>query len=408
MRITILNQFYTPDISPTAALAASLAEYWSKQGHDVTVIASQGGYVKGADFAKSSKENGVQIYRAWTPALGKKNLLFRAIDYGFFNLGAFWRSLRLPKQDLIIPMTTPPWIGWAGVLHRILHRTAKISLWCMDVHPEMGEAADKHEPTSFISRFLRTSNRKMFKHLDHIVCLDQAMVDLLKGEYIPENKDIPVNIIPNWEPIEKYPKDAKYSHWQSADELGIRDKFIVLYSGNLGVIHQFDDLLDAARKLQGKPIVFLINGGGSRKTELEKIARAENLDNFVFGDYLPVDELQQLLHTADLAYISLRNRGTGTASPSKLHGNLAMRLPVMFSGPVDTNVDYAINKYDCGKSLREGDVDGMIEFLEKMINDPQRHKQLCQNARNAFDLAYNDKVVLPQFQCMLDIVTKDK
>ena len=38
MRLTLLNQFYTPDISPTAHLCASLAEHRAAKGDDVTVV----------------------------------------------------------------------------------------------------------------------------------------------------------------------------------------------------------------------------------------------------------------------------------------------------------------------------------------------------------------------------------
>ena len=43
MRLTILNQFYRPDISPTAHLSASLADHRAKAGDVVTVVTSRGG-----------------------------------------------------------------------------------------------------------------------------------------------------------------------------------------------------------------------------------------------------------------------------------------------------------------------------------------------------------------------------
>jgi hypothetical protein len=47
VRITLVNQFYAPDISPTAQLAASLAEHRAEQGDVVTVITGRSGYLEG-------------------------------------------------------------------------------------------------------------------------------------------------------------------------------------------------------------------------------------------------------------------------------------------------------------------------------------------------------------------------
>jgi hypothetical protein len=47
MRLTLLNQFYTPDVAPTGQLAASLARHRAALGDQVTVITGRGGYVPG-------------------------------------------------------------------------------------------------------------------------------------------------------------------------------------------------------------------------------------------------------------------------------------------------------------------------------------------------------------------------
>ena len=44
MRITIVNQYYPPDMSPTAHLVASLAEHRARRGDEVTVVTSAARY----------------------------------------------------------------------------------------------------------------------------------------------------------------------------------------------------------------------------------------------------------------------------------------------------------------------------------------------------------------------------
>ena len=46
MRLTLVNQFYAPDISPTAQLAASLAEHRAARGDHVTIVTGRAGYLE--------------------------------------------------------------------------------------------------------------------------------------------------------------------------------------------------------------------------------------------------------------------------------------------------------------------------------------------------------------------------
>ena len=80
MRITIINQFYAPDISPTAQLATSLAEGLAKRGHEVTIVASRGGYVEVGGVVKGAAGENPRVYRVWTPRLGKKSIIKRCLE----------------------------------------------------------------------------------------------------------------------------------------------------------------------------------------------------------------------------------------------------------------------------------------------------------------------------------------
>ena len=85
-------------------------------------------------------------------------------------------------------------------------------------------------------------------------------------------------------------------------------------------------------------------------------------------------------------------------SPSKLHSNLAMGLPVIYIGPQKSNVDDAIQRFGCGASARHGDVDGLVAAIRGLADDKQRHTAMRQKAREAFDGAYCDLQTLPQFE----------
>jgi putative colanic acid biosynthesis glycosyltransferase WcaI len=402
MRLTIINQFYRPDISPTAQLCGSLGEDRARRGDTVTVIASQGGYTGDRTRAKEDRAANPRVYRVWTPQLGKGSIVKRLIDYAFFYLGAFLRAARLPRQDVIVCLTTPPFIALAGWVHKALHPRTKLVIWCMDCYPEVAERSGHCKPGGLAANVMRLCNRFLFRRLDHLIGLDTAMVELLSA-YNPRKREVPATVISNWEPAERYPADLDPPPLPWLAEQGIADKLIVLYSGNMGVGHEFDTALDVAAALQERSeeeIVFVYNGKGGRRSYIEEQVAKRGLGNVLVRDYVPMEDLPSLLAGASCALITLRDDMRGVMSPSKLHANLAMRLPVLYIGPEQTNVDDCLSRFGCGLSLRQGQAEEALEFLLNLSRDRAKLEALKAKARDAFDEAYCDEKAMPQFEAV--------
>lgn len=400
MRLTILNQFYRPDISPTAHLAASLAEHRARAGDEVTAVASRGGYVPAsADADEAERQANPRIHRVWTPRLGKAAVWKRCLDYLAYYLGAAWRMVRLPRQDVIVSLTTPPFIAWAAVLHKLLHRRTRLVLWNMDCYPELAERSGALKEFGAAARVMRFFNRALFRRLDRVVCLDGAMRHLLMSQYGTPGREPGTAIIPNWEDLWFFPPDAPRP--EPLDDPELAGKFVVLYLGNAGWGHQFETVVDAAEAMRGEAVVFLFVGGGSRWNYLREQKQQRGLDNLLLRDYIPKELTPRLMASAGCALITLRDRILGVMSPSKLHSNLAMGLPVLYVGPEASNVDEAIKQYGCGASVRHGDVTGVIAFVRGLMNDAAARAELGRKARAAFDEAYCDVRTLPQFDALL-------
>ncbi len=406
MRLTLLNQFYRPDISPTAHLSASLAEHRAQRGDEVTVVTSKGGYVQVETGEQQATENPA-VHRVWTPQLGKKTKLRRLIDYGCFYIAAAWHLLTLPKQDVIVAMTTPPFIAWAAVFHKLIHRECKLVLWNMDCYPEIAERTGVIREGGVISRFLRWMNRGLFRRIDHLVCLDTAMVDLLIGAYGAPGGGPPTTIIPNWEDLSLFPAGVEHEPWSPQVGDAEPPAFRVLYLGNTGSGHTFDTALAAAERLRESGVQFLFVGGGSRWESIREAVEQRGLSHVVLHPYVPKEQTPRLMASADAAMITLRDDSLGVMSPSKLHANLAMGLPIVYVGPAKSNVDDAIRQYDCGVSLRDGEVDAMVAFIQNVMSDPAKKQTLRQAARGAFEAAYCDVVTLERFDTLLDGIHPD-
>jgi glycosyltransferase involved in cell wall biosynthesis len=401
VRLTLINQFYRPDISPTAQLSASLAEHRARLGDRVTVITSRGRYVAPAGTAetRASAQWNPRVVRLWTPSLGKTTLFKRLLDYLSFYLLALWHAATLPRQDVIVSLTTPPYIAWAAVLHKMLHRRAKVVLWNMDCYPDVVERAHIIRKGGLVSRVLRAMNRALLRQIDHLVCLDTAMAELIRSQYAPTGGRPPVSIIPNWEDLSLFPPGAPPEKWNGPQ--GLDAQFVLLYLGNTGVGHAFETVLNAAEQLRGDPVRFVFVGGGSRWRAIQEAKHARGLQNVLLHEYVPKDETPAVMASADAALITLRDEALGVMSPSKLHSNLAMGLPVVYVGPEGSNVDDAIRRFDCGVSLRHGDVQGLVAHVRRLAGNTALREQMRRRARQAFDEAYCDARTLPRFDALL-------
>ncbi|MEW6566754.1 MAG: glycosyltransferase family 4 protein [Chloroflexota bacterium] len=403
MWLTLINQFYPPDLAPTGHLAASLAEHRAAAGDEVTVVTSPGGYVPESRTTTWEERRNPRVLRIWSPRLGKASPLKRIADYAAFYILAALRLLTLPRQDVIISLTTPPFIALTALLHKALHPSAKVVLWSMDCYPEVLERAGVLQSRSLASRLMRWLNRVLFRHLDHLVCLDSAMGRLLTSQYSPKRRPVPVSVISNWERLEHFPPDLAPSPWPAiATLLGLQDRFIILYLGNAGYGHRFETVLATAEALREEPVAFLFVGGGAAWPALEQERAARHLENVILHRYVPKEETPSVLASAHCGLITLRDEYLGVICPSKPHSYLAMGLPVLYVGPEGGNVDEAIRRFDCGLSLRHGDVEGMVAFIRRLMADREHFQRLRLQARRAFDEAYVDTKTLPQFDQVLE------
>jgi glycosyltransferase involved in cell wall biosynthesis len=402
VRVTLVNLFYPPDLAPSAHLAASLAEHRAALGDRVTIVSGRGTYLGGTTIEGDlERAAGPDVIRLWTPALGKANAAKRLGDYLAFFLQAVARLLVLPRQDVIVALTTPPFIVAAAVAHRILHPRTRVILWSHDVYPDAVEAYGTIRPGGPVSRALHAINRWLLRRVDHVVGVDPAVLDRVLAGADPDGTP-DGSVIFTWEPVALFPADRRPDPWSGYDDPDLAGRFVVLHLGNLGFGHRTDTIADAAAALSDDGVTFLFVGGGARYGELADAVSRRGASNVRFRDYVPKELTPAVLAGAGATLISLDDRSIGIMSPCKMNGSLAMGVPVVYAGPEGTNVDHAIATFDCGSSLRQGDVDGVVEAIRRLRDDADLRADRSRNARRAFEASFSDEQALPRFDELFD------
>ncbi len=404
MRVTIVNLYYPPDLSPTGRLAASLAAHRAGLGDEVTVITSNARYAcagPGVGAGAAAVPAGPRVLRVGAPVLQSGSIAGRALQYAAFCAGAFHRLARLPRQDVVVCMTTPPYAACLAALHRRRHAGERLVLWNMDCYPEILEVCGLVRRGGLAARALRRLNRWLMRRVDHVVCLDEAMRAVLERSAPPRGGPA-FSVIPTWEPAGRFAGPGEAAAWDGYARAGLSGRFVVLYLGNAGWGHEFGTVLAAAGRLRDEPVSFLFVGGGAQHGRIREEAARSGLGNVHVHPYVPEDRVASVLAGADLGLIVLADDAAGVMSPSKLQSYLAMGLPVVYVGPPGSNADGAIRESGAGAALRQGDDAGVASFIMAARADPGRLAAMRAAARRAFAEAYCDRAVLPRFDRVIE------
>ena len=188
-------------------------------------------------------------------------------------------------------------------------------------------------------------------------------------------------------------------------ELGLQDKFVVMYSGNAGLAHRFDEMLTVAERMQDQSEVqFLFVGEGPRKQEIQAFASRHGLKNFQYLPYFPREQLKYSLSLADVHLMSLRREMAGIAVPGKLYGIMAAGRPVVMVGPQASESAETIQKYDAGfvvdPSTEDHAADLLQDVLLKLYADETSANGWGKTEEQAFSKVLNERfAAAPGHQC---------
>lgn len=396
MKVLLLNQFFLPDLSASARIAADLAEDLAAAGHEVTAVASRGSYLGGGRLPRRERHRGVEIVRLPATSLGKGTLVRRALDYGTFQAAAALALARLPRQDVVVALTTPPLAGAAALPVRAL-RGSRLVSWVQDLYPEVAVAMGVLAPGSAAARAMAAVSRALLARSDRVVALGEAMRErCLAAGAAPER----TVVLPNWaDPAEIRP--VPHAENPLRAELAAGAETLVLYSGNMGRAHDLATPLAAARLLRDRPgMTFLFVGDGARRGEVERAAR--ELPNVRLSPYRPREALAASLSAGDLHLVTLAPELEGLVEPSKAYAAMAAGRPAVYVGPAGSEVARTLSVEGCGVAIANGDAAGLARALADLAGDPARRAEMGSRGRRATEERLGRAAATARFRALLE------
>ncbi len=380
MKIFLLNQYYAPAEAGTAQFLTDVGEDLAREGHQVNVVCSRRSYPDPAIvYPARDTIHGVSVFRTWTTGFGRFSRAGRLLDYASFVIGASRILAFQRKIDVVVSLTTPPMIASLGLaLSRL--RGARSVFWVMDVYPELACELGVLGRRSFATSVLSRLGRFPLSRSDVVIALGQTMADRLRSMGARR-----VEVIHNWADGEAIrPGPAESNPLRAA--WGWDDRFVVLYSGNLGLAHEFDTVLGAAEALRGeKDLLFAFVGEGPRLKEVREEVARRGLPNVEFRPHVRRDELGNCLGAGDLHLLTMREGIPGLLVPSKIYGILAAGRPTLYVGPGEGEVPRMLREAACGTRVCAGDSAGLAAAIRGYRSDGERRAEEGRRARELFE-----------------------
>jgi len=340
MRILFLNEYFPPDTSATAKVAAALVETLAET-HQVTVLAGRPSYDPSTRHPfyvwRREKQGNLVVERVGSTAFHRRSMRGRLANYLSYLGLAMLRGLTIPA-DIVVAMTDPPVCGIAGAFLAFLRRLPFVYS-IQDLYPDMVLAGGIVKPTWWVGRWERL-HRWALKRAARVRVLGDDARERIIAKGVETGRVVVVRDgarIPDSLPAADHPV---------VQEIRSGFRFVVLHAGNIGFSGAWETLVQAARLLEKEGVGLIFVGDGALRPQLE--AAAAGCRAIRFLPFRPPEEVPFVLAAGDLQVVTLRRGLEGVVVPSKMYPVFAAGRPVLAVAPEESDVARIVRRHACG------------------------------------------------------------
>lgn len=394
MNIWILNHHaLTPDMSG-GTRHYDFAKELVKRGHNVTIIASSFHYSKYQEMKNYSEKeylqetfDGIDFIWIKTPAYFENGFsrVKNMLSYSLKVLKII-PNLNLKKPDIIVGSSVHLFAVWSAYKLSKKYNTAFI-MEVRDIWPQtlIDMGISKWHPFIILLGWLE---KYLYKKADKIISNLPYAYDHI-GQFVKKEKFAWISNGVDLSNIKYIPKERK-------------EKFVVSYTGAIGIANNLQILLDVAKKLQeNKNFYFRIVGDGAKKHELINFVKEHNLQNVSIENPVPKNEVSMILQDSDILFLSLIDSPLYRfgISLNKLFDYMASGRVIVFSGNSKNN---PIKDANAGYTIIPDNVDLLKETILNVYNLSNENRlKIGENIRKYAQENYSVEILVDKFEALL-------
>ena len=328
-----------------------------------------------AQWARTEKRlNGkVTIHRFRMYGEGK-NPILRAFRYLLCEIKQMHYML-WKNYDVAFIDSTPPIQGLKLPIVRLFRRNKRFIYNVHDLFPETLNGAGLAKQGGLLWKIGMWVSNVTFRNSDKIIAISNDIKRSMVARGVPAEK---IEVVYNWVDEKAVQPVAKEDN-PLFEEFGLsREKFTVVYAGNLGNAQNIGIVLDAAYMLPD--VHFAVFGTGGLEDDIRKRIAAEDLVNVHLNPLQPVARVSQVYSLGDACIVSCKEGLGGSAMPSKSWSIMSCGRPVVANFD-EGELKEILERNHCGVFSHAGNVQEFVDAIKTLQENPERCKEMGANAR---------------------------
>lgn len=373
MRILCVVDCYLPSTKSSAKLMHDLAAEFVARGHEVVVATPDDQLSEACTLTEA---DGVTALRIRTGKIKGANLLTRAVNEARLS-AVMWKRgrafFRSHAFDRIVFYSPSIFFGrLIGKLKLLYQCPAYLIL--RDIFPQWAVDAGVMRK-GLAWRYFRHVERLQYRVADVIGVQSPANLEYFASQ--PNIAPGEMEVLYNWTP-ETCPKPSLGLR----ERLGLKDKVVFFYGGNIGIAQDMDNLLRLAGHLCSDPRAhFLFLGDGSEVPRLQREIHARGLNNVTIHPPLSQDQYQAVVGEFDVGLISLARDLSTHNVPGKMLGYMLHGLPILASINPGNDLRDLIESAEAGLVSINGDDETLWKNARELLACDTRRDTLGRNAK---------------------------
>ena len=386
MDLIIISELFPPEETSTAYIMGEIAKRLSSK-YKVTVVCGPEVYDqnKVGVLPKSSLIEGISVIRVKGVKENKKKKYSRIRKFLLMSFHLYQAARKIIKKGDRVLLVSNPFPLLILMAYYRKKMDFNISFLAHDIFPE--PLLMRFRMPSFVYNQCQRIFNKSYARMDKIISLGRDMTEVLRRKTVRYNPQLKIVQIENWGDIEQiYPKTS----------CPMRDKFVLQYAGNMGKAQNLESLINIFVQTKNEELQLDIWGTGEQESCLKNIACSALNINF-YGPYARESQ-NEVLNSCDIAIICVNKAILGLGVPSKTYNILASGKPILYVGPLESEIAIMILENKIGFCYDADDYEGILTFLNRLNKDMRTELfNMGMKARKLVEDKYSKDIILQKF-----------